>query len=151
MLILSSNSTRTFMSQYTTDRQRRRSKNSGRAVGRRSASLGCGRTDGVVDIHATLARENMSDYFKVEFVLVCSTMWEVIIAPNVDRVGLPQAESVAERGTDVYMLEQSDRDRYHDQVKSLHVEDNEAHPTKRVETLDEIHVQYNTIDIANGD
>jgi hypothetical protein len=93
----------------------------------------------------------MSDYFKVEFVLVCSTMWEVIIAPNVDRVGLPQAESVAERGTDVYMLEQSDRDRYHDQVKSLHVEDNEAHPTKRVETLDEIHVQYNTIDIANGD
>jgi hypothetical protein len=40
---------------------------------------------------ATLDRENKSAFFKAEFVLVCSTMWEVIIAPEVDRVGLPGA------------------------------------------------------------
>jgi hypothetical protein len=106
---------------------------------------------GVIDIFATLAIENMSDYIKAEFVLVCRTMWEEIIASDVDRVGLQQAQSVAERGTDVYMLHQSDKDRYHAQIKSFHVDYNEAHPTKRVETLDEIRVSYNTIDTANGD
>jgi len=106
---------------------------------------------GVIDIFATLAIETLSDYIKAEFVLVCRTMWEDIIACDVDRVGLQQAESVAERGTDVYMLQQSDKDRYHAQIKSFHVDYNKAHPTKRVEILDEIRVSYNTIDTANGD
>jgi len=77
---------------------------------------------GVIDIRSTLQREHMSMFFKMEFVLACSTMWEAIVAPDVDRVGLQQAESVAERGANVYIVDQPDRDRYHAHIKSFHVD-----------------------------
>lgn len=106
---------------------------------------------GVIDIHATLRGENMTMFFKAEFVLVCSTMWGVIIACDVDRFGLTQAENVMERATDVYVVDQSDRDRYHASIKVFHIDYNESHPDNMVETLDELRVHYNTIDMANGD
>jgi hypothetical protein len=105
---------------------------------------------GLIDIEATIAAEPMKTYSREEFAFVCDAMWDIVIAPDVERAFLAQSGSVALRGTNAYVVTTADYDRYRERIGEFNRIFNAEHPDGRVDSLSVIRVQKHSINRANG-
>lgn len=104
---------------------------------------------GLIDIEATIAVEPMKTYSEEEFAFVCDAMWDIVIAPDVERAFLAQSGSVALRCTDAYVVTAADYDRYRGRIGEFNTIFNAGHPDGMVDSLSVVRVQKHSIDRAN--
>jgi hypothetical protein len=105
---------------------------------------------GLIDLSSTFRTGPMKKYSREEFAYTCDAMWRIVIAVDLERSHLVQSGSVADRGTNAFVVTDADRARFRAAVASFNEKYNFDNPNARVDSLRHLLVMKHTIKRAAG-